>query len=335
MILRFLKNPVHKNFVPFLDNLFLLRPTLFFPVWVMVTAGMTASIMNISRYQVWLSDFDFFTLALFIGITLISGSTFIINQIQDMESDALNQKLFLVGKKVHIELAQKIQKMTLILGFIFLLISGYMALIMGALLFLFWGYLYNIKPFHWKKKPLLGMFANSMAGLILYSAGWIHVASSEGLSFMNFGWLEMFLISIPYLLCYTAVSLLTTIPDMDGDEPTGAITFPVKFGLRTTIALAGTMVLAAFWLGWSYDDPVSTTSAIMSFPFYVVALIRNQNKDVLRAIRYSIFILAFLLFTVYPLLLPAVLVVFYLSKYYYWHRFNLHYPTFLVDEVEE
>jgi len=152
---------------------------------------------------------------------------------------------------------------------------------------------------------------------------------------MQIGWSNMILISIPYLLCYTAVSLLTTIPDVKGDEPTGAITFPLKFGIRITIALSAIMVLIAFRLGWIHDDPVSTTAAMISLPFYIVALLRNKVKDVLRAIRYSIFILAFLLFTVYPLLLPAVLVVFYISKYYYWHRFNLHYPTFLVDEEDD
>ena len=26
-----------------------------------------------------------------------------------------------------------------------------------------------------------------------------------------------------------------------------------------------------------------------------------------------------------------VVIVYYCSKYYYWHRFDIHYPTFLVD----
>ncbi|NQU68183.1 MAG: UbiA family prenyltransferase [Candidatus Marinimicrobia bacterium] len=333
MIKKFIKDhPLHKKIAPVFDALFLLRPTLFFPVWIMITAGMTASRMNISRYQVWLHDFDLSTLSLFIGITFISGGSFIINQIMDVDSDALNKKLFLVGKYIPVPAARKIMYLTLISGSIFLLISGIYNFLTGALLFLFWGYFYNIEPFHWKQKPILGMIANSAAGFLLYASGWLHVVASEGFSLNEFAFGKMLIISIPYLLCYTAVSLLTTIPDIKGDEPTGSITFPVKFGSFATIFISMIMVLAAFVLGWTYDDPVSTTAAAISLPFYIFTLIRRENKDVLRAIRYSILILAVLLFTVYPLLFPAVLIVFYLSKYYYWHRFNLHYPTFQVDD---
>jgi len=333
MIKKFIRHhPVHKRIVPAFDALFLMRPTLFFPVWIMVTAGMTASQMNISRYQVWLHEFNVNVLALFIGLTLISGGTFIINQIMDVESDALNHKLFLVGRYVSIPAAKKIMLFSLFSGGLFLLISGIYNFLAGVLLFLFWGYLYNIKPFHWKKKPILGMVANSAAGFLLYASGWLHVAASEGFDFSEFALGKMVMISIPYLLCYTAVSLLTMIPDIKGDQPTGAVTFPVKFGLLITLLVSLVMVLAAFALGWKYDDPVSTTAAAISLPFYIYTLIGRRTKDVLRTIRYSIFILAVLLFTVYPLLFPAVLVVFYISRYYYWYRFGLHYPTFQVED---
>ncbi|MFQ6609539.1 MAG: UbiA family prenyltransferase, partial [Fidelibacterota bacterium] len=179
MIKKFIKqHPVHRKIVPIFDNLFLLRPTLFFPVWVMVTAGMTASIMNISRYQVWLHEIDIYTLALFIGITMTSGSTFIINQIMDVDGDALNNKLFLVGQFISVEKAKKIMYFTLIGGGILLIISGINNFIIGALVFLFWGYLYNIEPFHWKQKPILGMITNTIAGFLLYASGWVHVTVS-------------------------------------------------------------------------------------------------------------------------------------------------------------
>ncbi len=335
MIKKFFRDhPVHKKVASRFDTLFLLRPTLFFPVWLMLTVGMTAARMNISRYQVWIHDVDYITLALFIGITLISGATFIINQIMDRDSDELNKKLFIVGNSISVEKASKIQKLALALGIVLMIATGLWNFILGLLLYLFWGYLYNKEPFHFKLKPVLGMITNSIAGFILYASGWVYIYHRGGFSFSQFEWMDMVVISIPYLLCYTAVSLLTTIPDMKGDEPSGAITFPIKFGMTTTILLAFLMVFLAFWLGWKLDDPVSTTAAFISLPFYIVAGIRRLEKDVLRAIRYSLLILAFLLFTVYPLLFPAVVVVFYLSKYYYWHRFNLHYPTFLVDEDE-
>ncbi|NOZ08440.1 MAG: UbiA family prenyltransferase [FCB group bacterium] len=332
MIKKFFRDhPVHKKIVPIFDRLFLLRPTLFFPVWVMLTVGMAAARMNIDRYQIWIVSFDFKTIFLFIGMTLISGSTFILNQIKDVKSDSLNKKLFLVGDIISADQARKLMIWFGAAGLIALILSGWTALIFGLLLYLFWGILYNQEPFHFKKKPILGMLTNTLAGLIIYASGWMQVYLSTDAGLTEAFSLKMLLVAIPYLLCYTATSLLTTIPDLKGDEETGAKTFPVQFGPWTTILIGTFFVLAAFFLGYKLSDPVSSTAALVSLPFYAVALIRNQTKDVLRAIRYSILILAVFVMSIYPLLFPAVFIVFYLSKYYYWHRFDLHYPTFLVD----
>ncbi len=327
----FRDHPVHKKIVPVFDRLFLLRPTLFFPVWVMLTVGMAAAKMNIDRYQVWIVDFDYRTIFLFIGMTLISGSTFIINQIKDEKGDKLNKKLFLVGDFISHDQARKILIGSGVAGIIALLLSGWAMLLAGLLLYLFWGVLYNLEPFHFKNKPLLGMITNTLAGLIIYGSGWVHVYLGSNADLSEMIGSKMLLIAIPYLLCYSATSMLTTIPDLKGDQETGAKTFPLQFGQWTTIFIGTLFVMSAFLLGYKLSDPVSTTAALVSLPFYGVALIRNKIKDVLRAIRYSILVLAVFVMSIYPLLFPAVFVVFYLSKYYYWHRFDLHYPTFLVD----
>lgn len=332
MIKKFLRdNKVHKKIVPVFDSLFLLRPTLFFPVWIMITVGMAAAKMEFVRHQILISNFNYQTLALFAGFTLISGATFIINQIKDKDGDALNKKLFIVGNSITVEKAKLIQYVSLGLGVVSLLAAGISSFILGALLYLFWGILYNLQPFHFKKKPVLGMLTNSLAGLILYFAGWLHVFLGESASFSDALSSRFILIAIPYLLCYTAVSLLTTIPDIKGDRETGANTFPIQFGRLTTIILATLFVLGALALGLKLGDPISSTAAIVSLPFYLVACFRQDSDDILRSIRYSLLILAVFVMTIYPLLFPAVFIVFYLSKYYYWHRFDLHYPTFVMD----
>ena len=91
------------------------------------------------------------------------------------------------------------------------------------------------------------------------------------------------------------------------------------------------LVILAFFIGFYLNDPLATTSTICSIPFFIYALIRCQKKDILRAIRYPIFILNFFTLTIYPILFIICGIVFYLSKYYYWHRFELHYPTCLVE----
>ena len=78
-------------------------------------------------------------------------------------------------------------------------------------------------------------------------------------------------------------------------------------------------------------DPLSSTAAIVSLPFFAFATFRQLYKDILRAIYYPIFIINFFSFAYYPWLFLPVFCTYYLSKYYYWHRFSLDYPTFIVD----
>jgi hypothetical protein len=91
------------------------------------------------------------------------------------------------------------------------------------------------------------------------------------------------------------------------------------------------IVMIAFYLSYQNSDPIASTASLTSIPFFIVASIRSLDKDIFRAIRYPIFLLNFFAFVVYPWLFISVLIIYYFSKYYYWHRFNLHYPTFLVE----
>ena len=85
MIKYFLKNhPIHKMIVPYLDIIFLIRPTLFFSVWVMVVIGMYSARVALFKRSVWLIEFSWETLFVFLGLTLTCASTFISNQIKDI-----------------------------------------------------------------------------------------------------------------------------------------------------------------------------------------------------------------------------------------------------------
>ena len=104
MIKRFLKyHPVHKKLVPKLDIVFLLRPTLFFSVWVMVVIGMASAQMHLVGHPLWITELSWMTFLVFAGLTLVCSSAFILNQISDEESDVINKKLFLVGQYFSLE----------------------------------------------------------------------------------------------------------------------------------------------------------------------------------------------------------------------------------------
>jgi hypothetical protein len=97
------------------------------------------------------------------------------------------------------------------------------------------------------------------------------------------------------------------------------------------LLLALIFFCVAFVFSLHHGDPLASTASLVSIPFFVFSVIRRFKQDVLRAIRYPIFILNFFTLSIYPMLFIPIAITFYLSKYYYWHRFDLHYPTFLVD----
>ena len=136
---------------------------------------------------------------------------------------------------------------------------------------------------------------------------------------------------LPYVLGFSSVSLLTTLPDMKGDSTAGDKTFPIVFGKNITLFISLAFIIIAFIIALENNDPLASTAILVSIPFFIFAFIRRMEKDILRAIRYPIFILNFFVLSVYPWLFVPLAITYYSSKYYYWHRFNLHYPTFLVE----
>ena len=104
----------------------------------------------------------------------------------------------------------------------------------------------------------------------------------------------------------------------------------VSYSRRLKILFSTLLITLNFILGIYLNDPFLSIASIVSLPFFLYALFRNLNKDIERSIIYPIFICNFFVSTIYPYLFIFLFIIFYISKYYYWHRFNFHYPTFLV-----
>ena len=335
MIKKFLKeHPVHKKIVPKLDVLFLLRPTLFLSVWVMIVIGMASSQMFYNEDPLWLSTFSWHTFIIFIGITLICSSSFILNQISDQKSDSVNNKLFLVGEYFSIEKSQLISKYLLISGIIILLVFNWFSGIISLIIYYIWGILYSGPKYKWKSRPVLGWLANTVVGILLFTIGWGLVLKNQLLPPVIPIDISMIFLLIPYTLSFSSVALLTTIPDLEGDASSGDKTFPIVFGKTLTLTISLLFVILAFIISLKNVDPIASTSTIVSIPFFLFALFRRLEKDILRAIRYPIFILNFFVLSIYPWLFIPISITFYISKYYYWHRFQLHYPAFIIEPEE-
>ena len=125
-----------------------------------------------------------------------------------------------------------------------------------------------------------------------------------------------------FSLCYLTVFLFIEVSETDKNV----------FNDRRIMFLISTVLLIfVLMISLAINEPLLSVCALVSIPFYLYALLRNMDKDMIRAIKYPVFIFNFFTATIFPYLGIAVIIVFYLSKYYYWHRFDTHYPTFLID----
>ena len=332
MIKNFLKShSIHKKIAPFFDGVMLSRPTLFFGVWVMVCIGMyIGSIINdgVGNTQMNITTFDYNTSILFLGISLVCASTFILNQISDLKTDQINKKIFIINNVVSKEKALMISKVIGVLGLISVAIIDWAVVFPLLLLYMFWGKLYNEERFNWKADPWLGLVCNVICGYLLILSGLIY-KTSLSIYFENLVSCTIYI--IPFLLAYSSIVLLANIPDKDGDESIDKKTFTVIFGIRNTIMLSTLLCLLSFIVGMYIGEPLSSTSALSALPFFFFSIFRGKNKDIIRSIRYPILLLNFYVLTIYPLLFFPVMISYYITKYYYWHRFSIHYPTLLVD----
>ena len=103
MIKKFLQShPIHKKIVPRFDIIFIIRPTLFFVVWVMVVSGMISAEIRINPSSIWMTNFSLEIFSIFIGLTLLLSSGFILNHLSDDSSYPINQKI-IIDKYVSME----------------------------------------------------------------------------------------------------------------------------------------------------------------------------------------------------------------------------------------
>ena len=161
--------------IKILDYLFVLRPTLFFPVWTVFLAGYHASLF-FEPEKIALNS----PLVATILLTLLMGAVFIFNQITDIETDRKNQKLFFVANGI---IKKKVARAEAIgLTFFPIAVSLILSFKLGiifALIFCFTGILYSFKPFSWKDKPVLGVINNFLGGWAVAAGGWIAAGASN------------------------------------------------------------------------------------------------------------------------------------------------------------
>ena len=306
-----------KAFSRLFDFLFILRPTLYYPIWTFFLAGHWGG-KTLGGGEIGIREPGGFW-PIIIALSCIVGSVFILNQIKDIETDRVNGKLFLLSdgiisiKAAYME-AALLALAGLILGFF---IDWQLGLLL-AVLFILSGYCYNYPPAAWKDCAIMGIVTNAGAGLLIYSVGW-YAAGGEPLVPLN---------SIAYVMAGASVYLNTTLPDRKGDGSTGKITFGVKYGVRNTAIWALIFEVLMLALAACFKDQLLFISGIIMLPFFAYGALKATVEDVTRATKFSVLALAVAVCIIYPMYLLPIFGVFFLSKWYYKTRFNLNYPSF-------
>ncbi len=302
-----------KKIATLFDYVFLMRPTLFYPVWTFFLAGAWSGSRSSLREPPVL-----FLPGCLLALTSLLGGVYIFNQIADRRTDRANGKLFLLANGIIRERPALIEASILTVAAVAaaVFIDRRLA-ILFATIFLVTGTAYNVRPFAWKDRPLMGLFTNVLGGLLIYAAGWL-AAGGRGVFPFE---------SSAYACAVAAAYLCTTLPDMKGDKKTGKITFPVRYGIRPTLSWSLGFEAASVLLSLAFRNWMLFIPALVALPFFIKARKSVSVSGAVGATKLSILALAGSVCMAAPLVLVPVLGVFFLSKWYYRKRFGFDYPS--------
>ena len=311
MVKKFFRDhSVHKKIVPFLDYFFILRPTYFFNVWLSFLSGMYVIQFSIFPNDLWGVNLTTNSILLILGITLFSAGCFINWQLKSKSNFKLQNKVSLFEDKISVSLGKKIQYICIITGGIIVLILDFMVIpILILILFLTTSILKSQK-----NETLINELV--LFSTLLFLAGITHNFFRIGESF-NLQYV-INLIPLVFLIIISAI-----IHQLSRDRNFNKFTFQ--------IIAATFLCVISILLGIVNNDPISATAPITILPFIFMLIIRNNEIDQLRAVRYSILIMTVFLFSTYPQFIWLSFILYFISKYYYWHRFDFHYPKLVLE----
>jgi 4-hydroxybenzoate polyprenyltransferase len=269
-----------------------------------------------------------FTPDIIIGLiiyTMAGGGAYILNQIMDIQTDRMNEKLFIISGGFVTTRAAYVEMAVLWTSAILLSIRfGWLfsALIAVSVLL---GTLYSVPPFKFKGKPIIDTLANGFGyGIINFTVGWLLVREFDPSMLVRF---------LPYFLSISAVFINTTIVDIEGDRKAGDVTTGVFLGAAVSHIVSALLMAGAIVLAFIRRDYICLVPAAVSWPLFVYAAVHVLARNrVDRKATIASFRLPGLIFTVitgilYPAYFLVLLVVFVGMRIYYKRRFGMTYPS--------
>lgn len=309
-----------------LDYVYVTRPMLFFPGWSTLLAGYLVTTRQTAVWQhIFQGDWqprwwDPSVVLCLLAFMLAMGGSFILNQLQDVDSDRENKKLFLIGEE-HIPVRAAWTESLLLIATS--LIAGFLLnktiLMLLVLFVLITGYLYNYPPFQYKNTTIPGFILNILMGWIAFALGWALLRPLN--------W-EFIRLSLPYLFLNSGLYLLTTLPDIQGDRAVGKKTFAVRFGFQVTVLTAELLFLASLIVAFLNRDQLILGIDLLSLPWFFALFVRRNLPAAIKAIKMAIFFFSLVICVKFPPYFLLMVSVFYLTRIYYRKRFHFDYPNF-------
>jgi 4-hydroxybenzoate polyprenyltransferase len=299
-----------------LDILFLIRPPLLLASCTFFFAGAIAAISPGKG----LYRFDSMQKILpnLVLYGLIVSAVFVVNQILDARSDAINRKSYILPQRLVSRLESVVFLFTISAAAFTLSFYRDGLVRTLAVTGLILGFAYSVPPLRLKGRPVIDVLANVIGfGLIGFLMGWQAIADVGA---------EAVLRALPYMLAMGGIFLNTCIPDEKGDRVVGDRTSCVRFGGRP-VSLAGLiLLLCSGFAGAALHDTLCATAVLISLPGFVVIAVDPTPRNSVVGSQFAARVLFVLVSLKAPLLAVLGLVAYGASRSYYSRRLGLEYP---------
>ena len=296
------------------------RPTLLIPLWTMhvlgaAHAGHGAVGWAPSRRLLLLS----------LAHTLLVASAYVLNQLTDVDTDAANDKLFLLaGGLVSRRLVVCEIVALAVVAPVLLAVGGTLdrqtVAVFAASAAL--GGVYSAPPLRLKARPGADLLANAIGyGGLAFAVGWLSVAPLSA---------SVLWPSATYALCVGATFMFTTIPDIAGDRDAGARTSGVALGAPAAAWCGVALLALAAASAIAQRQWHAIPAATVALPLYVrsAARITREGSDpsLPRATQLVILALTAAAAFAAPPYIGVLAVVIAWARWYYRVSFGIRYP---------
>lgn len=302
-----------------LDLFFFGRPMLVIPIWT-IYLHFLAVTTKCNLFSHYLPDSR--AIVALAALTLIAEGAYVLNQICDVETDRLNNKLFFLSYGlISLPLAGIyycfLSLAGLAIAFFFL---GELIWMTSILIFL--GILYSVPGIRLKDRPLAGLLANAIGFGVIVPL--MAVPHRQQAVFLNWDYVAL---TLPYLLAVAVGHVLTTVPDHEGDSVFDKNTITVLMGQKGAVRLAFFLAAAAAIVSLVLFNLEMALVAIVTLIMLAILILSSYKpKLVLAACKLPILLLSLLAGWHYPAYLVLLVLTIALTRVYYKKRFGLLYP---------